>query len=246
METIVTERGMEGYKKLDTSQNTSFLLSHNNFVWKPHAVLTAVCDHRVNCNLRVDCTCGIYAAKSLQHLKDIGYYPNCYHEVNEFSVVVKIRLWGVIHEHSLGWRAQHAAIEELYYCCSDPESEEHLERAASYEIFYGVPCTIQVVPIPGESVTFGRAIPTPVTPTKPVPLSFEEIVGLVALSEHLTDKELKMIRHRLYQLYYQKRKQCEKLSLRLKALHQVYQHYDAQLAEIKRVFEAAKGNPTQL
>lgn len=242
METIITERGMEGYKKLDVSQNTSFLLSNNNFVWKPHTVLTAVCKHRVNCNLREDCGCGIYAAKSLQHLKDIGYYPrSC--ELKEHAVCVKVRLWGKIHEASLGWRAQHAAIEELYYCCSDPENEEHLERAASYEIFYGVPCRVHTVPTESK---YAPPTPTPLTAPAPKALSFEEIVGLVALRDELTDKELKMIRHRLYQLYYQKRKQCERMSLRIKALMQVYQHYDAQLAEIKRVFEAAKGNPTQL
>src|SRR5580693_5446071 len=47
-----------------------------------------------------DCTCGIYAAKSLQHLRDIGYI--------EYGVHGEVYLWGTVREHKLGWRAQYA------------------------------------------------------------------------------------------------------------------------------------------
>jgi hypothetical protein len=51
------------------------------------------------------CTCGIYAAKNSQHLRQIGYADG--------SVCGEVYLWGTVVEHKLGWRAQFAYPKSL-------------------------------------------------------------------------------------------------------------------------------------
>ena len=51
------------------------------------------------------CTCGIYAAKNSQHLRQIGYADG--------SVCGEVYLWGIVVEHKLGWRAQFAYPKSL-------------------------------------------------------------------------------------------------------------------------------------
>jgi hypothetical protein len=51
------------------------------------------------------CTCGIYAAKNSEHLRQIGYADG--------SVCGEVYLWGTVVEHKLGWRAQFAYPKSL-------------------------------------------------------------------------------------------------------------------------------------
>jgi hypothetical protein len=46
------------------------------------------------------CTCGIYAAKTTEHLRQCGY--------RRFGVHGEVSLWGTVVEHKRGWRAQFA------------------------------------------------------------------------------------------------------------------------------------------
>lgn len=46
------------------------------------------------------CTCGIYAAKNREHLRQIGY--------GDGGICGEVYLWGTVVEHTLGWRAQYA------------------------------------------------------------------------------------------------------------------------------------------
>ena len=46
------------------------------------------------------CTCGIYAAKNSEHLRQIGYADG--------GICGEVYLWGTVVEHKLGWRAQYA------------------------------------------------------------------------------------------------------------------------------------------
>ena len=75
--------------------------SLNGIGWRPGEAFTAECKtqgcHEVP---RSDCTCGIYASKSLDHLRRIGYTENRIHG--------EVCLWGTIIEHEDGWRAQFA------------------------------------------------------------------------------------------------------------------------------------------
>jgi preprotein translocase subunit YajC len=52
-----------------------------------------------------NCTCGIYAAKNIEHLRQIGY-ANC-------GICGEVYLWGTVVEHRLGWRAQFAYPKSL-------------------------------------------------------------------------------------------------------------------------------------
>ena len=46
------------------------------------------------------CTCGVYAARSIQHLRTFGYM--------RFGIYGEVWLWGTVVEHEQGWRAQYA------------------------------------------------------------------------------------------------------------------------------------------
>lgn len=52
-----------------------------------------------------DCICGVYAAKSLEHLHQIGYAGR--------GIYGEVYLWGTVVEHKLGWRAQFAYPRSL-------------------------------------------------------------------------------------------------------------------------------------
>ena len=47
-----------------------------------------------------NCTCGIYAVKTLHHFRGAGY--------EQFGIYGEVYLWGTVVEHELGWRAQFA------------------------------------------------------------------------------------------------------------------------------------------
>jgi hypothetical protein len=51
------------------------------------------------------CTCGIYAAKNSEHLRQIGYADG--------GICGEVYLWGTVVEHKLGWRAQFAYPKSL-------------------------------------------------------------------------------------------------------------------------------------
>jgi hypothetical protein len=53
-----------------------------------------------------DCTCGVYAAKSIEHLRQFGYEDRGIHG--------EVDLWGTVVEHKLGWRAQFAYPKSLF------------------------------------------------------------------------------------------------------------------------------------
>lgn len=52
------------------------------------------------------CTCGIYAAKTLQHLRSAGY--------EGYGIHGEVCLWGKVVEHERGWRAQLAYPRNLF------------------------------------------------------------------------------------------------------------------------------------
>jgi hypothetical protein len=54
---------------------------------------------------QLDCTCGIYASKSLHHLRRTGYM--------QYGIVGEVHLWGLVVEHTFGWRAQFAYPKTL-------------------------------------------------------------------------------------------------------------------------------------
>jgi hypothetical protein len=55
---------------------------------------------------QVNCTCGVYAAKSLEHLRKNGY--------DRCGIYGEVCLWGTVVEHERGWRAQLAYPKNLF------------------------------------------------------------------------------------------------------------------------------------
>ena len=53
-----------------------------------------------------DCTCGVYAARNVEHLRQSGY--------EQYGIHGEVYLWGTVVEHKLGWRAQFAYPKSLF------------------------------------------------------------------------------------------------------------------------------------
>ena len=78
---------------------------------------------------QANCTCGVYASKSLEQLLTTGY-AKC-------GIHGEVYLWGTVVEHELGWRAQFAYPKTLFLppdlIPSDTkEMESRLEALAAY------------------------------------------------------------------------------------------------------------------
>ena len=90
------------------------LRSLNGELWQPGEPLEAGCrvsdfallwgrakaGHSPHDAPQIDCTCGIYASKSLEHLPKYGFERSRIHG--------QVSLWGTVVEHQHGWRAQYA------------------------------------------------------------------------------------------------------------------------------------------
>ena len=100
--------------------NAAGLKSLNGEPWLPGRPLAAAC-RAAACGTIVgranavhdarelphpDCTCGVYAAKNLEHLRQFGYEGRGIHG--------EVYLWGTLVEHNLGWRAQFAYPKSLF------------------------------------------------------------------------------------------------------------------------------------
>jgi hypothetical protein len=82
-----------------------------------------------------NCTCGVYAAKSLEHLIEIGY--------NRYGILGKISLWGKVSIHKLGYRAQFAYPQELTIPVNFiPPSAEQMESRIATLTAYSVDISI--------------------------------------------------------------------------------------------------------
>jgi hypothetical protein len=111
------------------------LRSLNGKPWSPRQPLAAKCGagkadaaHEVP---QTDCTCGVYAAKNLEHLRQLGY-EGC-------GIRGEVHLWGTVVEHELGWRAQFAYPKTLFLTpnlipSDTKEMEARLRALAAYDI----------------------------------------------------------------------------------------------------------------
>jgi hypothetical protein len=95
------------------------LKSLNGELWSPGKPLAAACRvsnrgttvgraeavHDANDAPREKCTCGVYASKSLEHLRTTGY--------ERYGICGEVNLWGTVVEHERGWRAQFAYPKSL-------------------------------------------------------------------------------------------------------------------------------------
>ena len=96
------------------------LKSLNGERWVAHQPLSAVCradaigsiaglskaTHNSGESPYFNCTCGVYAARTIEHLHQCGY--------GKFGVHGEVYLWGTVVEHERGWRAQFAYPKVLF------------------------------------------------------------------------------------------------------------------------------------
>jgi hypothetical protein len=96
------------------------LHSLNGEPWFPNRPLVASCRafasrtiagrnvaaHSANPAPQENCSCGVYAAKTLEHLRGTQYW--------QYGIHGEINLWGTIVEHERGWRAQFAYPKSLF------------------------------------------------------------------------------------------------------------------------------------
>jgi hypothetical protein len=114
--------------------------------WKPSQSLAARCRastvvgpiagrteavHDAHEPPQANCTCGVYAVKTLHHFRSAGY--------ERYGIHGEVYLWGTVVEHELGWRAQFAYPKTLFLppdlIPSDTkEMESRLKTLAAYDI----------------------------------------------------------------------------------------------------------------
>jgi preprotein translocase subunit YajC len=96
------------------------LRSLNGEKWVAHQPLSAVCKvdacgsisgiskatHNPAELPYFGCTCGVYAARTMEHLRQCGY--------KRFGVHGEVYLWGTVVEHERGWRARFAYPKTLF------------------------------------------------------------------------------------------------------------------------------------
>ncbi|HTQ60839.1 MAG TPA: hypothetical protein VMI32_11475 [Candidatus Solibacter sp.] len=77
------------------------LKSLNGARWHPGSAFAAECKSR-GCQEapQSGCTCGVYASKSFNHLRQMGYAQQPIHG--------EVWVWGTVVEHEEGWRARYA------------------------------------------------------------------------------------------------------------------------------------------
>jgi hypothetical protein len=81
--------------------DATWLKSLNGTRWNPGEGLAFECKTRgVHDTPQADCTCGVYASKSLDHLRRLGHA--------EQRITGEVCLWGKVIEHEHGWRAEFA------------------------------------------------------------------------------------------------------------------------------------------
>jgi hypothetical protein len=109
--------------------------SLNGKPWSPRRPLAAKCGagnaHDAHEPPHLDCTCGVYAAKNIEHLRQLGYEGR--------GIRGEVHLWGTVVEHEVGWRAQFAYPKSLVLppelIPSDTkEMEARLGALAAYDI----------------------------------------------------------------------------------------------------------------
>jgi len=111
------------------------LRSLNGKRWSPRQPLAAKCGagkaHDAHDLPHLDCTCGVYAAKSREHLRQLGYEGR--------GIRGEVHLWGTVVEHELGYRSEFAYPKTLFLppdlIPSDTkEMESRLGALAAYDI----------------------------------------------------------------------------------------------------------------
>jgi hypothetical protein len=121
---IGTEIGWRGWQ-VAVRRNRAVLYSVIHKVpWPAGKAIEAFC-RKSHAAPAGRCTCGLYAARSLEHLREIAYHTH--------GVLGEVHLWGTVIPGQLGWRAQYAYPKCLYV------PHESYRLVAPLKASYGVP-----------------------------------------------------------------------------------------------------------
>lgn len=108
------------------------LTSLNGERWHPGRAMTARCNAGdLHEPPQKCCSCGIYSARSMDQLHEIGYAA--------FAIYGEVYLWGTVVEHELGWRAEFAYPKSLVVPfemipVDANEAQNHLQALVAYGV----------------------------------------------------------------------------------------------------------------
>jgi hypothetical protein len=115
-----------------------------DYVWVPFEKARASCEScrsedpgSRDCVPGEHCSCGFYTAKTLPHLRSMGYHMYDSEHDGEVTIVGRVANWGKVIPGTQGWRAEYAYPEMLYVPF---EVARMLARAVADT--YGVPVTL--------------------------------------------------------------------------------------------------------
>jgi len=134
------------------------LRSLNGKRWSPRQPLAAKCGagyaHDAHEPPRLDCTCGVYAARNIEHLRQLGYEGR--------GIRGEVHLWGTVVEHEFGYRSEFAYPKTLLLSPdlipSDTKQMESRMRAlAAYDIDIFILSCGQKIPLCQRASGFDAA-----------------------------------------------------------------------------------------
>lgn len=117
----------------------------HSYTWVPFEKARAECSVCTSTDTRARdcipgdaCSCGFYAAKSLEHLRTMSYHTyNSEDDDGPVTIVGRLAMWGKVIEGSQGWKAEYAYPEMLFVPF---EVAKSLAQPVSNT--YGVPVTL--------------------------------------------------------------------------------------------------------
>lgn len=102
-------------------------VSHGDYFWTPREPIEATCQRQGGRSpgLRARnsssheppmeaCSCGLYSAKTREHLTSMSYHKYDAERQAEYHVIGTVSLWGKVIEGTQGWRAQYGYPRELF------------------------------------------------------------------------------------------------------------------------------------
>jgi hypothetical protein len=129
-----TEIGWRGWHVRERDKRVFLYSIVHQAVWIPEEAMEALCS-KAHAAPAARCTCGIYAARTLGHLREMVY-----HTAGAFG---EVHLWGSVVHGQFGWRAQYAYPKRIYI------PHESYRLVAPLKATYGVPVNL-INPYTGE------------------------------------------------------------------------------------------------
>ncbi len=122
-------------------------VTHTEAFWTPRVPMGAICPLSTGRGNGVKrsghevpdegCSCGLYSAKTYEHLMGMSYHRYDAERYGLFHVVGRVKLWGKVIEGSQGWRAAIGYPDQLWVPFEAWELVEPLAET------YGVPVSLK-------------------------------------------------------------------------------------------------------